>query len=89
MAILRIISRTRSTKFACYALLMTGLGSVTGCATVSFDGPKTESTFIVDNAVSIVGGRNIGDEYFELKDGSVFVGFDVLAFGPVVSEISE
>ena len=46
-------------------------------------------SFSVDNAVSIVGGRNIGEEYFELKDGAVFVDFDVLAFGPVVSEISE
>jgi putative cardiolipin synthase len=46
-------------------------------------------SFSVDNAVSIVGGRNIGEEYFELKDGAVFVDFDVLAFGPVVTEISE
>jgi putative cardiolipin synthase len=46
-------------------------------------------SFSVDNAVSIVGGRNIGEEYFELKDGAVFVDFDVLTFGPVVSEISE
>jgi putative cardiolipin synthase len=46
-------------------------------------------SFSVDNAVSIIGGRNIGEEYFELKDGAVFVDFDVLAFGPVVSGISE
>ncbi len=46
-------------------------------------------SFSVDNAASIVGGRNIGEEYFELKDGAVFVDFDVLTFGPVVSEISE
>lgn len=39
--------------------------------------------------MSIIGGRNIGDEYFELKDGAVFVDFDVLAVGPIVSEISE
>ncbi len=46
-------------------------------------------SFSVDNVVSIIGGRNIGDEYFDLKDGAVFVDFEVLAFGPVVSEISE
>ncbi|UCC14613.1 MAG: phospholipase D family protein [Gammaproteobacteria bacterium] len=46
-------------------------------------------SFSVDNAMSIIGGRNIGDEYFELKDGAVFVDFDVLAVGPIVSEISE
>ena len=45
-------------------------------------------SFSADNAVSIIGGRNIGEEYFELKDGAVFVDFDLLAFGPVVSEIS-
>ena len=46
-------------------------------------------SFTVDNAVSIVGGRNIADEYFQLKDTSVFADFDVVALGPVVSEISE
>lgn len=46
-------------------------------------------SFSVDNAVSIIGGRNIGEEYFELKDGAVFVDFDVLAFGPIVSDISK
>lgn len=45
-------------------------------------------SFTVDNAVSIVGGRNIADEYFELKTDSEFVDFDVLAMGPIVSEIS-
>jgi putative cardiolipin synthase len=46
-------------------------------------------SFTVDNAVSIVGGRNIADEYFQLKNTSVFADFDVAALGPVVSEISE
>ncbi len=46
-------------------------------------------SFSVDNVASIIGGRNIGEEYFELKEGGVFVDFDVLAVGPVVSEISE
>ena len=46
-------------------------------------------SFNVDNAVSIMGGRNIAEEYFELKDGGVFVDFDVLAVGPVVSDISK
>jgi putative cardiolipin synthase len=46
-------------------------------------------SFSVDNAVSIIGGRNIGEEYFDLKDGAFFVDFDVLAVGPIVSEISK
>jgi len=45
-------------------------------------------SFTVDSAVSIVGGRNIADEYFELKTDSVFVDFDVLAVGPIAAEIS-
>lgn len=46
-------------------------------------------SFTADNSVSIVGGRNIADEYFQLKETSVFADFDVVAFGPVVMEISE
>jgi putative cardiolipin synthase len=45
-------------------------------------------SFTVDNQVSVVGGRNIADEYFDLKNESVFVDFDVLTMGPIVSEIS-
>ncbi len=45
-------------------------------------------TFTVDNALSIVGGRNLADEYFQLKEESVFSDFDILAFGPIVREIS-
>ncbi len=46
-------------------------------------------SFTVDNQISIVGGRNIADEYFQLKTDSVFIDFDVLAMGPVVNEISQ
>jgi putative cardiolipin synthase len=45
-------------------------------------------SFTADNAISIIGGRNIADEYFQLKETSVFADFDVLTLGPVVSEIS-
>lgn len=46
-------------------------------------------SFTVDNQISIVGGRNIADEYFQLKTGSEFVDFDVLAMGPIAGDISE
>ena len=46
-------------------------------------------SFTVDNSVSVVGGRNIADEYFQLKTTSVFVDFDVLAVGPIAAEISK
>jgi putative cardiolipin synthase len=45
-------------------------------------------SFTVDNQVSIVGGRNIADEYFELLAGAEFRDFDMLAFGPVAANIS-
>lgn len=45
-------------------------------------------SFTVDNAISIVGGRNIADEYFQLKGDEVFADFDVLAFGEIAHAIS-
>ena len=45
-------------------------------------------SFTVDNQISIVGGRNIADEYFELLTDAEFVDFDMLAMGPVAAEIS-
>lgn len=46
-------------------------------------------SFTVDNQVSVVGGRNIADEYFELLTDAEFVDFDMLAVGPVAAEVSE
>ena len=45
-------------------------------------------SFTVDNSISIVGGRNIADEYFQLKENAVFIDFDVLAVGPIAAEVS-
>lgn len=42
-----------------------------------------------DNQATIVGGRNVGDEYFGATDGTLFSDLDVLAIGPVVQEVSE
>lgn len=44
--------------------------------------------FIVDNAVAIMGGRNIGDEYFDDSPEANFRDLDVTLVGPVVQEIS-
>jgi putative cardiolipin synthase len=44
-------------------------------------------SFTVDGSMSIVGGRNIGEEYFELKQSVMFEDYEVLAIGPVVPEI--
>jgi len=46
-------------------------------------------TFTVDASVSIVGGRNIGDEYFDLHSELNFRDRDLLAVGPIVGDISK
>ncbi len=45
-------------------------------------------SFTADNRATIVGGRNIGDEYFGSGDGELFGDFDVLAVGPVATAVS-
>ncbi|MEM6279904.1 MAG: phospholipase D family protein [Verrucomicrobiota bacterium] len=45
--------------------------------------------FIVDNQLAIMGGRNIGNEYFGLGETYNFVDLDVLTVGPVVPKASE
>jgi len=45
-------------------------------------------SFTVDNQVSVVGGRNIGNEYFEADPNLAFADLDVLAIGPVVGDVS-
>lgn len=41
-----------------------------------------------DNAVTVLGGRNIGDEYFGATPGALFVDLDVLAIGPTVASVT-
>lgn len=43
---------------------------------------------IADNRVAIIGGRNIGDEYFGLNAGFNFHDLDVLGVGPVARQAS-
>jgi putative cardiolipin synthase len=44
--------------------------------------------FVADNQAAILGGRNIGDEYFEASSEVAFGDLDVLTVGPVVAEVS-
>ncbi len=46
-------------------------------------------SFTADNQATIIGGRNVGDEYFDAAEGLVFVDLDVLAVGPVAADVSE
>ncbi len=43
---------------------------------------------IADGAVAIVGGRNLGDEYFSASPTLRFRDLDVLAAGPIVRDVS-
>ncbi len=44
--------------------------------------------FIADNAMGVTGGRNLGDAYFGNAEEGNFVDLDVLAVGPVVTQLS-
>lgn len=46
-------------------------------------------SFTVDNQVTIVGGRNIGDEYFGAANDVLFADLDVIAIGPAVQAVSQ
>ncbi len=46
-------------------------------------------SFTVDNQVTIVGGRNVADEYFQSGGESEFIDEDILAIGPVVDDVSD
>src|SRR5687767_5346707 len=45
-------------------------------------------SFTADNQATIIGGRNVGDEYFGATEGVLFADLDVIAAGPVVHEVS-
>ncbi|WP_099826760.1 phospholipase D family protein [Oceaniglobus indicus] len=43
----------------------------------------------VDGAATILGGRNIGDEYFDTGPTALYVDLDVLAVGDIVGEVAD
>jgi cardiolipin synthase C len=43
---------------------------------------------IVDGAVALAGGRNVGDQYFQIDPQSQFADDDVFAGGPIIGELS-
>ena len=45
-------------------------------------------SFTVDNQITIIGGRNIADEYFGADSDVNFNDVDVMAIGPVVRDVS-
>ena len=63
-----------------------GLGMLTDFSRVNRR--MHNKAFVADNQRAVVGGRNIGDEYFEAHGDVAFGDLDVLTMGPVVSEVS-
>ena len=46
-------------------------------------------SFTVDNQVTIIGGRNIAEEYFGAREDVNFGDLDVMGIGPVVGDVSQ
>jgi len=46
-------------------------------------------SFTVDGQMTIVGGRNIGNEYFSADEESNFADLDVISVGPVVEDVEK
>lgn len=46
-------------------------------------------SFTADNALTIIGGRNVGDEYFGATDDVLFADLDILSAGSAVQDVSE
>jgi cardiolipin synthase C len=58
-----------------------------------FDFPRANrrmhnKSFTADNQVTVVGGLNVGDEYFGAGSSVLFADLDVMAIGPVVRAVS-
>lgn len=45
-------------------------------------------SFTADNQVTIMGGRNVGDEYFGAQEDGLFADLDTMAVGPAVADVS-
>jgi cardiolipin synthase C len=51
-------------------------------------GRMHDKAFIADNSVAIVGGRNIGDEYFGASSEANFYDMDIIVLGPITRTVS-
>ncbi len=43
---------------------------------------------VVDNAIALMGGRNIGDQYFQIDPDAQFADDDMFAAGPIAQQLS-
>lgn len=45
-------------------------------------------SYTVDNLATVIGGRNVGDEYFGAGEAIMFTDLDMVGVGPVVKDVS-
>lgn len=60
-----------------------------GLRFISFNRRMHNKAWIADNRVALVGGRNIGDEYFGANSQGNFRDTDLMLFGPAVEQTSQ
>lgn len=60
-----------------------------GLRFVGFNRRMHNKAWIADNRLAVVGGRNVGDEYFDAADDKNFQDADLLLLGPAVAQTSE
>lgn len=60
-----------------------------GLRFISFNRRMHNKAWIADNRVALVGGRNVGDEYFGANTQGNFRDTDLMLFGPAVEQASQ
>ena len=65
------------------AMMLEGLGSFS-----RINHRMHNKSWIVDNRLALVGGRNLGDEYFGASEEVNFVDLDFAMIGPIVRDVS-
>ncbi len=48
-----------------------------------------DKLLVIDNSIALIGGRNIGDQYFQIDPDSQFADDDVFATGPITQKLSQ
>jgi putative cardiolipin synthase len=71
-----------------------GTSKLARAGEIVFDGARLNrrmhnKLWVTDNSAAVVGSRNLGDEYFDASGSANFSDVDLLAVGPVVSELSQ
>jgi putative cardiolipin synthase len=62
------------------------LGAATSLARVNRR--MHNKSFTADNQITVIGGRNIADEYFGAREDAKFGDLDVIGIGPIVQDVS-